>query len=79
MSNTRNTESLKTLADKWPSSFVARQEAKKFSGGIISEKTLANLDSQGIGPAGRLRIGRKVAYTVESLIEFLESRATRLN
>jgi len=70
---------LKTLADKWPSSLVARQEAKKFSGGIISEKTLANLDSQGIGPAGRLRIGRKVAYSVSSLIEFLEGRATRLN
>ena len=70
---------LKGLAERWPSAFVARQEARKFSGGIISEKSLANLDSQGLGPAGRLRIGRKIAYSVSSLIEWLESRATRLN
>jgi hypothetical protein len=72
-------EGLKTLADKWPSSIVARQEAKKFSGGIISEKSLANMDSKGEGPKGRFRIGRKIAYPVSSLIEWLESRSTRLN
>jgi hypothetical protein len=79
MSNTSTTEGLKTLGDKWPSSFVARQEAKRFSGGIISEKSLANLDSKGEGPKGRFRIGKKIAYPVESLIAWLEGRATRLN
>jgi hypothetical protein len=70
---------LKALADRWPSAYVSRQEVRKFSGGIISEKSLANLDSLGLGPAGRLRIGRKIAYSVPSLIEWLESRTTRVN
>ena len=70
---------LKALADKWPSAYVSRQEARKFSGGIISEKSLANLDSQGLGPAGRLRVGKKVVYSAASLVTWLENRATRLN
>lgn len=69
---------LKDLADRWPSAIVSRQEVGKFTGGIISEKSLANLDSLGLGPANRIRIGRKIAYSVSSLIEWLESRATRV-
>jgi hypothetical protein len=65
----------KSLIDRWPSSYVARQEISKFTGGIISERYIANLDCQGKGPQGRIRVGRKIAYTVESVIRFLESRA----
>ena len=79
MSNTSNTEGLKSLADKWPSAFVARQEVFKFSGGIVSEKSLANHDSLGTGVKGRFRVGKKICYPVSNLIEWLESRATRLN
>lgn len=64
------------MADKWPSAFVARTEAERFTGGIISEKYLANLDSAGKGPAGRVRIGRKIAYPVKEFIAWLESRST---
>jgi hypothetical protein len=67
-----------SMADRWPSSMVARTEIERFTGGIISEKYLANLDSQGRGPAGRVRIGRKIAYSVNSVIRFLESRATEV-
>ena len=63
------------MADKWPSAFVARTEAERFTGGIISEKYLANLDSAGKGPAGRVRIGRKIAYPVSEFIKWLESRS----
>jgi hypothetical protein len=76
--NTTKQVDLKDLADRWPSAYVSRQEVRKFTGGIISEKSLANLDSQGLGPAGRLRSGRKIAYSVSSLIEWLESRTTRV-
>ncbi len=65
---------LSILAEKWPSPFVAREEINKFSGGILNQKYLANLDSQGKGPEGRIRIGRKIAYPVVSLIAWLESR-----
>ena len=64
-----------SLATNWPSSFVARTEVKRFTGGIINEKTLSNLDCQGKGPKGRIRTGRKISYPVSSFIEWLESRS----
>jgi hypothetical protein len=67
---------LKSMADKWPSSVVARTEVPTFTGGSLSEKYIANLDSLGKGPDGRFRIGRKICYPVNSLIAWLESRAT---
>jgi hypothetical protein len=67
---------LSSLADKWPSSFVAREEVDRFSGGMITAKYMANLDCAGTGPEGRVRIGRKIAYPVESVIRWLEERAT---
>lgn len=63
------------LAEKWPSAFVARTEVERFSGGMIGEKYLANLDSLGKGPAGRIRCGRKVVYPVTEFIKFLEARS----
>ena len=69
------TPNLSHLADNWPSPFVARQELGKFSGGILNPKSIANLDSQKKGPEGRIRIGRKIAYPVSSLIKWMESRA----
>jgi hypothetical protein len=68
-------EELSALAKKWPSTFVARASFKEFSGGLVSPKTLANLDAQGEGPAVRIPdSGGKVAYTLDSAIEFLRSR-----
>jgi hypothetical protein len=71
--------SFKELANKWPSSIVARTEIKKFTGGIITERYCANLDSKGVGIKGRIRIGRKIAYPVDAVIEFLESRSQEIN
>ena len=66
--------SLKQLAEKWPSPIVARTEVSKFSGGVLSEKTLANLDSIGQGPP-REKWGRRVFYPVEDLILWMENKA----
>ena len=66
---------LESMADKWPSSVIARTEVEKFTGGIISEKYLANLDCAGRGPEGRVRIGRKIVYPVSALIAWLASRS----
>lgn len=63
------------MADRWPSSIVARTEIGKFTGGMIREKYLANLDSLGKGPAGRIRCGRKVAYPVNEFVKWLEARS----
>ena len=66
---------LSSMADKWPSPIVARTEAEKFTGGLISEKYLANLDCAGKGPAGRIRCGRRVAYPVNEFIKWLAARS----
>lgn len=64
---------LSHLADKWPSSIVARSEVRNFTGGLISEKYLANLDSLGEGPPS-IKIGRKRAYPVVPFVAWLEGR-----
>ena len=69
---------LSSLKVRWPSSICARTEVPSFSGGIVSEKYLANMDSSGKGPKNRFRLGRKIVYHVDDLVEWLESRASEL-
>lgn len=70
---------LQAFADKWKAPYVSRGEIYTFSGGLITPKTIANLDSLGLGPAGRLRIGgRRIGYEVNELVRWLESRSERV-
>jgi hypothetical protein len=69
------TPNLSVLADKWNSAVVSREKIGDFTGGTISPKSMANLDSKGEGPEGAILIGKKVAYPVSSLIAWLERRA----
>jgi len=62
------------MADKWPSTVVARAEIKNFTGGLFSPGRMANLDCVGKGPREKLRVGRKIAYPVDALVEWLEER-----
>ena len=57
---------------------IARDHVERLLGGIISSKSLANLDSLGEGPK-RMRVGRKVAYRTEDLLEWLSNRTEDLN
>lgn len=68
---------LSSLKTRWPSSIVARSKISEFSGGLISPGTLANEDSRGTGPKERFVVGRKVAYPVQSIIEWLEARVQK--
>lgn len=67
-----------TLKKNWPSSLVARSEIHKFTGGVIKPKTMSNLDSTGNGPKMRVIIGGRVAYPIDSLLEWLESRSRQI-
>lgn len=69
---------LKILEEKWPSPIVARKEIAKFSGGLLSPKYLANLDSAGRGPSNRVKVGRMIVYPVGSQIQWLENRVTTI-
>jgi len=66
------------MADKWPSSIVARTEIEAFTGGAMKEKYCANLDSAGLGCPGRFRLGRKVVYPIAELVKWLEDRSTTI-
>ena len=67
---------LSHLISRWPSSIVSRDEVKKFTGGAISGKYVANLDSKKQGPPGRFRCGgRKIVYPVDKFVRWLEERS----
>lgn len=53
---------------------LTRQKLHDLTGGLVSVKTLANLDSEGEGILPRLRIGGKVAYPKSAAISWLEKR-----
>lgn len=67
---------LTTLASNWNSALVARDQKQldKFSGGLLNARSLANSDSLGTGPKNRVKFGRKVAYPVDSLIEWMQDK-----
>lgn len=58
----------------YPCGFIAREEIEKATGGVLSRKYLANLDSLGQGIQGRFRVGRKIVYPTIRVVEFLKSR-----
>lgn len=68
----------KALADAWPAPVVARtkEQLDRFSGGLLNPKDLANRDSLGTGPEGKIKLGRKVAYEKYALAEWMNQRAT---
>lgn len=69
---------LSHLAEKWPSGWVSREKISDFTGGALSSGRLANLDSVGQGPPGRMKVGRKIVYPVDELVSWLEERTKPL-
>lgn len=65
---------VREAAKKWPSTFVSRTQVPQFTGGTYSDRTMANRDSDGDGPAGAFKIGRNVVYPVDSLCDWLINR-----
>jgi hypothetical protein len=62
-----------SLASSLPAVFT-RETASKCMGGILSAKTLTNLDVAGNGPSVRVRIGNKVAYERDNFILWLRNK-----
>lgn len=68
-----NLESVfRMLVEEWPNDFVFRQDIKEFSRGIMSPGYMAILDSQGKGPVGKFKIGKRVAYPADEVIKWLK-------
>jgi len=62
------------MAKRWPSDYVSRERIGDFTGGLIHPRTMANLDCLGEGPAEKIRLGKKIAYPVPALIQWLNRR-----
>ena len=62
------------MANRWPSDYVSRERISDFTGGLIHPRTMANLDCLGEGPAEKIRLGKKIAYPVPVLIQWLNKR-----
>ena len=64
-----------------PMGFILRERIGIATGGILSPGYSANLDSdkEREGIKGRFRVGRKIAYPVQSVVDFLESRTEMLD
>ncbi len=72
---TESDKILESLAERWPSEIVARKEIGKFTGGVLSSRTLANMDSKGTGIPERFLLANQVAYPVSAVIAWLKSRS----
>lgn len=60
-----------------PSGYILRTNISEQTGGLLHGRTMANLDSLGEGIPGRIMIGkRKVAYPVQSVVDYLQSKIT---
>ena len=59
-----------------PSGWILRTDLSEKTGGILNGRREANNDCKGIGIPGRISIGRKVAYPIEAVVEYLQSKVT---
>ncbi len=66
---------LDSMADKWPTTIVARSELGKFTGGILDSRTQANLDCKPDKDSiPRFRMNKKIFYEVKDVIAFLKRK-----
>ena len=72
---TESDKVLESLADRWPSQIVARKEIGKFTGGVLSSRTLANMDSRGDGIPERFLLANQVCYPTAAVIRWLKERS----
>ena len=72
---------MKEMLNKWPSGLVARAELKNFTGGLLTGRTLANIESKakltgnGLDDLPeRINHGGKAAYVANDLARWFVNR-----
>ena len=76
MTKTQSKPDFSQIVKTNPSGYILRTKLSEKTGGLLHGRTMANLDSLGEGIPGKISIGRKVAYPVESVVEYLKSKVT---
>lgn len=67
------------LKNKWKSNIVLRTQLSKFSGGILNASTMAKLDCKGHGIGKTVKQGKKVAYKIDDVIDWLEKHYEKVS
>lgn len=62
------------LVTEWGCPIVARSEVRRFSGGLLNPRTLANLDVRNEIP-GKFRVGNRVVYQTAQLAGWMRERS----
>ena len=71
----RTTELIDKLERQWTKPFIRRTgDAWEASGGLATAKKLANADSAGEGPEGRVKLCGKICYPSSSFFEWLRKQ-----
>ncbi|MDR0677059.1 MAG: hypothetical protein LBF57_00015 [Holosporaceae bacterium] len=68
-------DSLDKLKEKWPSPFVSRDRIGEFTEGLFKQSSMNTLDARGTGIQKRYRIGNRVFYETDSVVDWLKARA----
>ena len=63
---------LEDVAQGLPS-ICFRKDLGRLTHGMLNPKTLANLYSLGLGIPGKFKVGKRVAYTRDAVIQYLKS------
>lgn len=64
----------KKLMEDWKSPFVARSEMENFTKGLYKPRSMNTFDGQGRGISRKLRLGSKIIYLKEDVIEWLKKK-----
>lgn len=67
-------DELDRLKENWPSPFVSRDRIEEFTNGLFKQSSMNTLDARGDGISPRYRIGNKVFYEVEEVINWLKTK-----
>ena len=74
MNTTQNQPDFSQIVKNNPSGYILRTKLSEKTGGLLHGRTMANLDVGDLGIQGKISIGRKVAYPVEAVVEYLQSK-----
>jgi len=66
---------LEKMRTEWQGEYyIPRTKVTQFSQGLLHPRTLANADSLGCGPKEKIRCGKKVYYSMDSLLAYISDR-----
>ncbi len=65
---------LKRFMDDWKSTLVARTRIDEFTQGMYKANSMATFDSLGTGVLPRFKIGKKVFYKTEDVINWISKK-----